>query len=137
MKKVLVGGVFNLIHPGHIFFLGRAREYGDHLTVVVANDKTVLEKKGFLVFSSEERLELVQNLKHVDNAIVGDERDMFRVVEEEKPDVIVLGYDQEFDTEALERFLKEKNIQCKIVRINQKFGDYSTREIIERIKRMD
>ncbi len=137
MRKVLVGGTFNVIHPGHIFFLGKAREYGDHLTVVVASDATVLREKGFLVFSSEERAEIVGNLKHVDDVVVGDEEDMMKVVEEERPDVIVLGYDQKFDVKGLESFLKEKGIKCKIVRIGQKYKDYSTSEIIRGIKEME
>ena len=136
MKKVLVGGVFNIIHPGHIYFLGKAREFGDHLTVVVANDKNVLEKKGYLVFSAEERAELVQNLKHVDDTVIGDEKDIFRVVEDEKPDIIILGHDQDFDTESLRSFLREKKINCKIVRIPDKYQDYSTSSIIEKIKKM-
>jgi len=136
MRKVLAGGTFNIIHPGHIFFLGKAREYGDHLTVVVASDKTVLDKKGFLIFSSDERAELVGNLKHVDNVVIGDDKDMFKIVEEERPDVIVLGYDQEFDVNGLRNFLEKKRIACKIVRINQKCKDYSTSAIIETIKEM-
>ena len=136
MKRVLVGGTFNILHPGHVFFLGKAREYGDHLTVVVANDKNVLEKKGFLVFSSVERKEMVGNLKHVDNVVEGDENDIFRVVEEEKPDVIVLGYDQDFDVKGLERFLKERDLSCKIVRIKQKYKDYSTSSIIENFREL-
>jgi FAD synthetase len=131
MKRVLVGGTFNILHPGHVFFLGKARGYGDHLTVVVANDKNVLERKGFLVFSSEERSEMVGNLKQVDNVIVGDEKDLFRVVEEERPDVIVLGYDQDFDLTGLKGFIKERNMSCRIVRITQKYREYSTRSILE------
>jgi FAD synthetase len=134
MKRVLVGGTFAILHPGHIFFLGKAREYGDHLTVVVANDRNVLERKGFLAFSSVERAEMVGNLKQVNNVVVGDEKDIFRVVEEERPDVIVLGYDQDFDVKGLKVFLKERGLRCNIVRVKQKYKDYSTRSILEEFK---
>ena len=134
MKRVLVGGTFAILHPGHVFFLGKARGYGDHLTVVVANDKNVLERKGFLVLSSEERAEMVGNLKHVDNVIVGDEKDIFRVVEEERPDVIVLGYDQDFDVKGLKEFIKGRGLRCRIVRIKQKYKDYSTSSVLENLK---
>ena len=131
-----MGGTFNLLHPGHVFFLGKAREYGDHLTVVVASDKNVLESKGFLAFSSAERAEMVGNLKHVDNAIEGDEKDIFRVVDEERPDVIVLGYDQEFDVKGLKEFMRKKGLRCKVVRIRQKYKDYSTSSILEGLKEL-
>ncbi|HDD72633.1 MAG TPA: FAD synthase [Candidatus Aenigmarchaeota archaeon] len=136
IRKVLVGGTFNLLHPGHMFFLGKAREYGDHLTVVLATDERVLQTKGFLIFTSEERKNLVQNLKYVDNVVIGDDENMFRVVEDERPDVIVLGHDQDFDVNGLKRFLEEKGIECKIVRIQEKLDNYSTSEIVERIKRL-
>ena len=136
MKRVLVGGTFAILHPGHVFFLGKAREYGDHLTVVVANDRNVLERKGFLVLSSEERAEMVGNLKHVDNVVVGDEKELFRVVEEERPDVIVLGYDQDFDVKGLKAFIRKKGLRCKVVRIRQKYKDYSTSSILEGLKEL-
>jgi FAD synthetase len=134
MKKVLVGGTFNILHPGHIFFLGKAREHGDHLTVVVANDKNVLERKGFLVFPSGDRAEMVRNLKQVDNVIEGDEKDVFKIVEVERPDVIALGYDQDYDVEGLKKFMKDKGLRCKIVRIKQKYKNYSTKSILEKFK---
>ncbi len=126
MKKVLAGGVFNTIHPGHVRFLKKAKSLGDFLVVVVANDKTVLKKKPLLK-PQEERKRALERLGIADKVIIGDEKDFLRVVKKEKPDVIALGYDQEFDKEKL------KSLGCRMVRI-KRFGSYSTREIIEKNK---
>jgi cytidyltransferase-like protein len=129
MKKVLVGGVFNILHPGHIYFLKKAKSFGDFLIVVVANDKTVLKNKGYLISKQNDRKSLVESLDFVDKVVIGDENDYFKVVEKERPDVIVLGYDQKIDKKYLEKRLKKIKLKCKLVRINKKFGKYSTRLI--------
>ena len=45
MIKVLVFGTFDIIHPGHVFFLNQAKKLGDFLCVVVSRDETVNELK--------------------------------------------------------------------------------------------
>ena len=94
-KKVLVGGVFSLLHPGHIFFLKSARKLGSSLVVVVAHDRTVSRKKGKPAFTARERKEMVGSLKFVDKVRIGHTSDMMKVVKEEKPGIIALGYDQD------------------------------------------
>ena len=44
-KIVLAGGVFDIIHPGHINTLNAAKKLGDVLVVVVATDKTAIKMK--------------------------------------------------------------------------------------------
>jgi cytidyltransferase-like protein len=90
MKKVLTGGVFNTIHQGHIWFLKKAKELGDCLIVVVANDKTVLKKKP-LIKPQEERKEALERLGIADKVVIGDERDFLKVVKKERPKVVALG----------------------------------------------
>jgi FAD synthetase len=133
MKRVLVGGAFNVIHPGHIFFLIKAKSLGDFLIVVVANDNNVLKNKGYLLFSAEERKMILENLKIVDKVVIGDKSDFLRVVEKEKPDIIALGYDQKINEKDLREKLKSMKIDCKVVRIKEKFGNYSTKNFLEKI----
>src|SRR5580658_6513002 len=40
LKVVMIGGAFEIIHPGHLFTVEQARKLGDTLVVVVATDKT-------------------------------------------------------------------------------------------------
>lgn len=112
-----------MIHPGHIWFLKKARELGDFLIVVVANDKTVVKRKPLLK-PQEERKEALERLGIADRVVIGDESDFLRVVKSEKPDIIALGYDQKFDEKKL------KFLGCRLVRI-PRFGSYKTRNIIK------
>ena len=46
MTLVYTTGVFDILHPGHISTLKRAREYGDKLIVGVQDDESVEKQKG-------------------------------------------------------------------------------------------
>ena len=129
MKKVLVGGTFNLLHPGHILFLKKARTLGDFLVVVVASDRTVKKEKTLLL-PAKKRAELLKSLDFIDKVIIGDEKDKLKVVEKERPDIIALGYDQK-GTE-LKNMLKERGIDCQIVRIKEHLRGWSTSKIIKK-----
>ena len=95
MRRVLVCGVFDLLHLGHLWFFKQAKRYGSHLTVLVARDSTVLKAKKRLPFFKErERMKLLSSLKIVDRVVLGDMKSMFKGVAQAKPDVLVLGYDQ-------------------------------------------
>ena len=124
MKRVLVGGCFNKIHPGHIKFLKEAKKLGDYLIVVLAHDKN--NKKPYKV-PANIRKENLKKLKIADKIIIGHESDFKKTLEKEMPDIIALGYDQVLP-KNLEDYVKENNI--KIVRI-KRFGNYSTRKIIK------
>lgn len=133
--KVLVGGVFNVLHPGHIHFLEKARELGDELVVVLATDETVLREKGVLVLPAEGRKMVLESLKLVDKVLIGDDNDKLRVVEKEKPDLIALGYNQDVDARKLERDLRGRGLRCRVVRIKSKLPGYSTTDILEKIRK--
>jgi FAD synthetase len=93
--KVLVAGTFDFLHPGHIDFFSQAKKHGDFLVVVVARDENAKMIKGRKpYFSQKERLALVASIGVVNKAVLGDAEDFFAAVRKEKPDVIVLGYDQ-------------------------------------------
>lgn len=126
MKKILVGGCFNKIHKGHEFFLREAKKFGDSLTVVLTNDRN--NKKPYRI-PAKDRKKNLEELKVADKIIIGRPKDFSKVVIEEKPDIIALGYDQKLPP-GVEEIVKKMNI--KIVRI-KKFGEYETRKIINRI----
>lgn len=131
IKVVLTGGVFDIIHPGHIFTLSSAKGLGDVLVVVIARDKTVLKNKGHSPFNSEEqRLELVRSLKFVDVAILGSEDNIFESVMRVKPDIIALGYDQKHDELELEKEAKKHELSIKFVRLGTKMPNIKTSKII-------
>ncbi len=118
-KRVVATGVFDLLHPGHIHFLRAARELGDELVVIVANDATVRRMKREPIVSAAVRAEMVASLKPVDQAIVGREGNMLDIVVEEiKPHIIALGHDQDmFEPKALEAKLAERGHVVQVVRL--------------------
>lgn len=62
-KRVVATGVFDLLHPGHIHFLRAARELGDELVVIIANDATVRRMKREPVVPATIRAEMVAALR--------------------------------------------------------------------------
>jgi len=137
-KRVIATGVFDLLHPGHIHFLRAARELGDELVVIVANDATVRRMKREPIVSAAVRAEMVASLKPVDQAIVGREGNMLDIVVEEiKPHIIALGHDQDmFEPKALEAKLAERGHVVQVVRLPKlEHGLAGTRKIVARILR--
>ncbi len=102
MKKVIAFGTFDVVHPGHVHMLKEARSYGDCLVVVIARDVTVKDvKKHSTLHSEEMRLKHVEALGIADKVRLGNLGDKFKVIAEENPDVIALGYDQKVPIDKL------------------------------------
>ena len=118
MKIVMCAGTFDVIHHGHLYFLSEAKKFGDRLTVVVARDETSERMKGKKPSHNEkERLEAVRSLEIVNQAVLGRTGSIFNIVEEIKPNVICLGYDQKVLKQDLEDELKKRNIKADVIRI--------------------
>jgi len=136
MVKVMATGTFDLLHLGHIYFLKEAKKLGNKLVVVVATDKTVRRLKHEPINPQEIRLNIIKELKIVDEAFIGHEDDIYKIVNEIKPDIIALGYDQVHDEKTIEKELKKRNIMAKIVRLSELKGGSDlegTRKIISKI----
>ena len=129
-KIVLAGGVFDIIHPGHIHTLNAAKALGDVLVVVIATDKTALKmKKRPPLHNQELRRELVSCLTMVDMAIIGHEEDIFETVKEVKPNIIVLGYDQVHQDKFIADGCKRINLDVEIVRLQSPVPELSSSDI--------
>ncbi len=129
-KTVLAGGVFDIIHPGHIHTLNAAKALGDVLVVAIATDKIAQKmKKRPPLHNQELRCELVRSLSMVDSAIIGHEDDIFETVKDVKPDVIVLGYDQVHQEQFIADGCKRINLDVKIVRLQSPIPELSSSNI--------
>ena len=129
-KIVLAGGVFDIIHPGHIHTLNAAKALGGILVVAIATDKTTKKmKKRPPLHNQELRRELVSCLSMVDKAIVGHEDDIFQTVKEVKPNIIVLGYDQIHQEKFISDGCKRINLNVEIVRLESPVPHLSSSEI--------
>ena len=129
-KIVLAGGVFDIIHPGHIHTLNAAKALGDVLVVAIATDKTAQKmKKRQPLHNQELRRELVSCLSMVDIAMIGHEEDIFETVKEVKPNIIVLGYDQVHQDKFIADGCKRINLDVEIVRLQSPVPELSSSDI--------
>ncbi len=136
MVKVMATGTFDILHLGHIYFLKEAKKLGDTLAVVIATDSTVRKLKHEPVNPEQIRLDLIKELKIVDQAYLGHEKDIYEILKEIKPDIIALGYDQIHDKKNIEKELKKRNINAKVIRLQEYKGGSDlegTRKIISKI----
>ncbi|KKR21896.1 MAG: FAD synthase [Parcubacteria group bacterium GW2011_GWE2_39_37] len=116
MKKVLVFGTFDIFHEGHKNFLRQAKMHGDWLRVVIARDKTVLKVKNLWPLNNElERKANIEKSALADEVVLGNVRDVYKVVKDYKPDVICLGYDQVAFIDELESKLKEFGLKNTLI----------------------
>ncbi len=116
-KTVMVFGTFDIVHLGHIAFFKEAKRYGTNLVVVVARDNRAREVKGTTpLFSERERAIFLKEFSLIDRIVLGHPTDMYRRIREIKPDVIVLGYDQQAFTEKLEQKIQEFGLKTIVKR---------------------
>jgi len=129
-RIILAGGVFDIIHPGHIHTLKAAKALGDILVVAIATDKTAQKMKKRLPLHNQElRCELVDCLSMVDVAVVGHEKDIFETVKMVKPTIIALGYDQIHQEKFISDGCKQINLDIEIVRLQSPIPKLSSSDI--------
>jgi FAD synthetase len=133
-RVVLATGVFDILHMGHLYYLSEAKKLGDRLVVVVARDETASRLKRRPIVPEHLRLEMVRGLKPVDEAVLGDRDDFYKVVETVRPHIIALGHDQSHDPDRIKKELQGRGLEVEVVRLPcLKHDLMATRRIIERI----
>jgi FAD synthetase len=133
-RVVLATGVFDILHMGHLYYLSEAKKLGDRLVVVVARDETASRLKRRPIVPEHLRLEMVRGLKPVDEAVLGDRDDFYKVVETVRPQIIALGHDQSHDPDRIKKELQGRGLEVEVVRLPcLKHDLMATRRIIERI----
>lgn len=132
LKVVLAGGVFDIIHPGHIHTLNSAKLLGDVLVVVVATDKTAVKmKKRTPLHNQIHRQNLVNSLSMVDLSLIGHEDDIFKTVEMVKPEIVALGYDQIHQEKFITDGCRKLNLNVKVARLQSPNPEISSSKIEE------
>lgn len=134
MVRVMATGVFDLLHPGHLYFLEQARKLGDELVVVVARDQTARRLKGEPYVPEHLRRQMVEGLKPVDRAVLGSTTDIYQTVVDLKPDIIALGYNQLWNEKEVASECARRGVPVKVVRLAAlAHDDLATRRIVARI----
>ena len=96
MKKVCISGYFDPLHVGHLEYINRAKELGDYLVVIVNNNSQCNLKKGKFFMDEKDRVEIVKNLKSVDEVFLSIDKDktVSKSLEKLKPSVFANGGDR-------------------------------------------
>ena len=128
MKRVLVFGTFDILHPGHLFLINEAKKHGQ-VHAVLALDSTIRKVKGRPpVHALHERVRQLEAYEV--NALPGDERDRLKAFREIKPDVVILGYYQKLFVDSLKQYVSEQKLSTKIITLPSFHADiFASRKI--------
>jgi D-glycero-beta-D-manno-heptose 1-phosphate adenylyltransferase len=135
-RVVFTNGCFDLLHPGHIETLEKARSLGDALVVGVNSDRSVREMKGpgRPILPERERAEILSAVECVDGVVIFDEPTPRETIAALLPDVLVKGGDW-----ASDEIVGREEVETaggKVVLIPV-VTDYSTTAIIDKIRKLD
>lgn len=123
IKVVLAGGVYDVLHVGHLAALTEAKTLGDVLVAVVATDITVeMLKTRKPIFPEQDRRALVEGMKPVDKAILGYEdvgMGYEQVLLDVMPDVVAFGYDQESLERSVREIIERHRLKIQMVKLSQ------------------
>jgi D-beta-D-heptose 7-phosphate kinase/D-beta-D-heptose 1-phosphate adenosyltransferase len=132
-RIVFTNGVFDLLHPGHVRYLQKAKTLGDRLIVGVNSDRSVRVNKGDgrPIVPELERAEVVASLACVDAAVVFDEETPLGLITAIQPDVLVKGADWAEDAIVGREVVEARG--GRVVRVPVESG-YSTTSLVKRIR---
>jgi FAD synthetase len=133
-KTVLVGGCFDVLHPGHIIFLKKAKQQGDKLVVLLESDKKIKILKGVNrpVHNQEQRAFVLSALKFVDEVVLlpflEDFKDYDEIVAKIKPDIIAVT-EGDLQVNYKKRSAQLSGAKLKIV--TKRIGKFSTSNLLK------
>ena len=113
MKKVCISGYFDPLHVGHLEYINKAKELGDYLVVIVNNNFQCKLKKGKFFMDEKDRVEIVKNLKSVDDVFLSIDKDktVSKSLEKLKPSVFANGGDRKNYEIPESKICKEHGIE--------------------------
>lgn len=118
---VMLFGTFDLLHPGHVYFINEARQLGDKLVIIIGRDKNVHNIKGQKPVWDELKRQKELQTTFPDptvTVILGDLEDFYVPVRAHQPDIIALGYDQKANEDTLRAVMREWTPKPHIVRVD-------------------
>jgi len=131
LKVVMLGGAFEIIHPGHIHALSEAKALGNTLVVVVATDQSVERNKGRPPATGQAlRVGLVSSLRQVDLAVPGNKGSIYDILVKVRPDIVALGYDQHHNGEEIVREAAKRGVAISTARLGSPIPDVKTSKIL-------
>ena len=133
---VLVGGCFDVLHPGHVIFLQKAKKLGERLVVLLESDEKIKRIKGVNrpVHNQTERMQILKALKSVDVVIplpfMENEQEYDDFVQKINPDIIAATQNA---PDNHHKIRVAKLIGAKFKYVTKMIGRYSTSSILNRV----
>lgn len=141
MKKTigLISGRFDLLHPGHIYFIQTCSQLCDELVVAIPRDKLTTKLKGIKpILTGKQRMYMIENIKGVYISIFEDDKlppyNLKKVIDIFEPDFYFTNEDN-INLEKYKKLFKEKGVKIiTLERNNEGMFNISTTKIKEKIK---
>lgn len=134
IRVVFIGGGFEVIHYGHVYTIGKAKELGDVLVVSVARDSTIRKRKSREpLVGEEDRVKLLNALREVDAAILGTEGDIYVTLQRVAPEVVALGYDQHHIEAEIKSEAAKRGLVVDVVRLDSPFPKIKTSRVLKEL----
>ncbi len=132
IKVVFIGGGFEIIHYGHAYTMGKAKELGDALVVSVARDSTIRKRKNREpLVGEEDRVKLLSSLRQVDAAILGVEGDIYITLQKVSPDIVALGYDQYHMEDEVKTNAAKRGLKVEVIRLDSPYPGIKTSKVLK------
>ncbi len=132
-KIVMTNGVFDILHPGHIQYLNKAKKMGDKLIIAVNNDKSAQKIKGNNRPFNKilDRMIVLSALKAVDWVTCFKERTPILLIKKILPDLLVKGNDYKINQISGAKEVLKYGGKVKLIKFDKR---YSTSIIINNIQ---
>lgn len=135
MRKaiVLAGGCFDVLHPGHVIFLEKAKRAGDRLIVLLESDEKIKKIKGVNrpVHNQQERALVLKALKFVDEVILlpymATKKEYDDLIQKIKPDIIAVTFE---DPQIHHKIRSAKLVGAKLKYVTRLTGNHSTTKVL-------
>ncbi|MBX7172943.1 MAG: D-glycero-beta-D-manno-heptose 1-phosphate adenylyltransferase [Pyrinomonadaceae bacterium] len=129
---VFTNGCFDILHPGHLELLEKAKKLGSKLIVGINSDESVRAIKGNSrpFVSENDRANVLRGLRCVDEVIIFNEPTPQQVIEKIKPDILVKGGDWSIDQIIGAEFVKKNGGEVYSIPLKE---GYSSSSIVEKI----
>ncbi|MFN7106063.1 MAG: adenylyltransferase/cytidyltransferase family protein, partial [Pyrobaculum sp.] len=117
-KVVMAAGTFEILHPGHLAYLKEAWKLG-YVTAVVSSDENAERAKGRkIVIPQRQRAEVLSSLYYVHKVVPGRPGDIFDILEVVRPDVVLLGPNQQVAEDKVRWEAKRRGLDVEVVRLS-------------------
>lgn len=132
-KVVFTNGCFDIIHPGHVDYLTRAKELGQRLVIGVNTDKSVSDLKGphRPIQNENARLQVLAALECVDALVLFGEETPLKLISQVLPNILVKGGDYTLETIVGADVVMENGGRVEVIPF---LDGYSTSAIEKKIK---